>query len=140
VPDLVLGQLQNEGRFRLKALPEPEDELADERTLEFRAALSKARVADETYRAAIAALDQEDPSSTAKEEKIERDLRDRLRAKLALPPHPTRRSLDLNAHAARHGGSATGATRSASLQTPGCWPASARLQRQLGQESSRCSG
>lgn len=102
-PDLVLGHLQNDGRFRFKALPDPEDEPANERTLEFRAALSKARVTDEAYRIAIAALDQEDPSAAAKEEKIERDLRDRLRVKLALPPRSTRRSLDLNAHAIQHG-------------------------------------
>ncbi|MBL6081945.1 DUF4011 domain-containing protein [Belnapia sp. T18] len=102
-PDLVLGHLQNEGKFRLKALPDPEDEPADERTAQFRAELSKARLTDEVYRVAIAALDPEDPSAIAKEEKIERDLRDHLRSKLGLPPRPTRRSLDLNAHAAQHG-------------------------------------
>lgn len=103
VPDLVLAHLQDDGRFRLKALPDPEEDLADERTPNFRAAMTRARLTDEAYRAAIAAIDQEDPSASAKEETIDRDLRDRLRAQLGLPIRPPRRSLDLNAHAAAYG-------------------------------------
>ncbi len=96
VPDLVLAHLQNEGRFRFRPLPDTDDEPADERTPEFRAAMSKARLTDAAFRVAIAALDPDDPSSAAKEEKVERDLRDRLRAQLGLPPRQTRRAVDLN--------------------------------------------
>jgi very-short-patch-repair endonuclease len=103
VPDLVLAHLQNEGRFRFQPLPDPDDEPAEERKPEFRAALAKARVTDEAYRVAIAALDPEDPSSAAKEAKVERDLRDRLRAQFGLPTRPTRRTIDLSTYATRHG-------------------------------------
>ena len=100
VPDLVLAKLQNDGRLRFKPLPDPDDEPADEHTPRFRVALTAARVMDEAYRTAIAALDQEDPSATAKQERIERELRDRVRAELGFPPRPQRRSLDPAAHRA----------------------------------------
>src|SRR5215218_1236221 len=58
VPDLVLASLQNEGKLRFRSLPDPDDEPADERTPEFRSALAAARVINEEYRTAIAALDQ----------------------------------------------------------------------------------
>ncbi len=103
VPDLVLATLQNEGKLRFRPLPEPEDEPADERTSQFRSTLTAARVTDEEYRTAIAALDAEDPAAAAKEERIERALRDRVRAKLGLPPRPQRRSLDPAAHARDNG-------------------------------------
>jgi Protein of unknown function (DUF4011) len=103
VPDLVLASLQNEGKLRFRSLPDPDDEPADERTSEFRSALAAARVTDDEYRTAIAALDQEDPSAAAKEARIERELRDRVRAKLGLPPRPQKRSLDPAAHARSNG-------------------------------------
>ncbi len=97
--DQVIGHLQGEGRFRFRPLPDPEEEAADERTEMFRAALTKARITDEVYRAALAGLDSDDPSASAKEARIERDLRDRVRARLGLPPRPQRKGIDLIAYA-----------------------------------------
>lgn len=102
-PDIVLRKLQNDGKLRFKPLPDPDDEPADEQTLKFRAALKAARVTDEAYRDALAAIDPEDPAATAKEDRLERELRDRLRIELNLPARPQRRTLDLATHARNNG-------------------------------------
>jgi hypothetical protein len=101
--DAVIDKLQRAGKFRFRSLPDPDDEPADERTAAFRAALSAARVTDQIYRDGIASLDPEDPSTTAKEVRIERELRDRVRAQLGLRPRSARRSLDQLAWARQHG-------------------------------------
>ena len=102
-PDIVLTKLQNDEKLRFKPLPDPDDEPADEQTPKFHAALRAARVTDDTYRGGLAALDPEDAAATAKEDRLERDLRDRLRVELNLPARPQRRSLDLLAHARVNG-------------------------------------
>ena len=102
-PDHVLAHLQNEGRFRFKPLPDPDDDPPDERAPTFGAALTAARVTDEAYRKALAELDSDDPSAAAKEARVERELHDRVRSRLGLPPRPQRRGIDLAAHARAHG-------------------------------------
>ncbi len=102
-PDIVLAKLQNDGKLRFKPLPDPDDEPADEQTPKFRAALKAARVTDDAYSAALAAIDPEDSAATAKEDRLERELRDRLRVELNLPARPQRRTLDLATHARDNG-------------------------------------
>ena len=101
--DRVINQLRNGTRFRFKGLPDPEGDPADERSAEFQAALATARILDEEYKPAIAALDPDDPAAAAKEIQIERELRDRVRAQLDMPPRPHRRGLDLLSYARQHG-------------------------------------
>lgn len=95
VPDRVLSHLQNDGRFRFRPLPDPGDDLRDEQTPEFRAALATTRVTDKDYRAAMAGLDQDDPSTSAKEERIERELRDKIREQLGLPHRASRKAINI---------------------------------------------
>ncbi len=102
VPDLALTKLQN-GPLRFNPLPAPDDEPLDERSANFRSLLTAARVTDEQYRVAIAALDQDDPSAAAKEARIERGLRDRTRTKAGLPRLSQKHSLDFAAHARKSG-------------------------------------
>jgi very-short-patch-repair endonuclease len=101
--DRVLGHLRDDGRFRFRPLPDPEGEPQDEHTAAFRAALSRARVLDEVYRVAVAALDLDDPSAAAKEAGAERELRDRLRSSIGLPPRQQRRNIETNEYARSHG-------------------------------------
>jgi len=103
VPDLILEHLRNDHKFRFRPLPDPDGELPDEQTPAFRAALAKARVLDEEYRTAVAALDEDDPSAHAKEIRIERELLDRVRIELRMRPRPTRKSIDLTAYARDNG-------------------------------------
>lgn len=103
IPDLILERLQEGKAYRLRPLPDPEDEPADERTKEFKAALAKARASDEPYRTALSELDPDDPSAQAKEADLERELKDRVREELGLPPRPRRKGLDPSAYARLHG-------------------------------------
>lgn len=102
-PDRVLAHLQNDGRLVFRPLPDPDGEPTDEGTPQFHAALAAARITDDVYRGALAGLDTDDPSAAAKELRIERELRDQVRAQLGLPPRPQRRSIDLAAYARSHG-------------------------------------
>ncbi|MCS6890518.1 MAG: DUF4011 domain-containing protein, partial [Rhodovarius sp.] len=79
VPDLVLEHLCNDGRFRFKALPDPENEPQDEKTPEFRAALVKARLTDPAYLEEIQKITDDDPAAEDRRIRAERGLRDRLR-------------------------------------------------------------
>jgi very-short-patch-repair endonuclease len=104
VPDLVLAKLRNESKLRFKPLPDPDDdEPAEERTQQFRSALVGARATEEEYRRAIAALDPEDPSANAKEERLERALRNRVRTQLGLPTRVQSQGTDPAAHARTYG-------------------------------------
>lgn len=101
--DYVLGHLRDDGRFRFRTLPDPESEPHDERTPTFRTALAQARLLDDTYRTTLAALDSDDPSAPAKEARIERELRDRVRASVGLPPRIQRRGIDIMEYARSQG-------------------------------------
>ncbi|HEX9461391.1 MAG TPA: DUF4011 domain-containing protein [Alphaproteobacteria bacterium] len=84
-PNLVYEALVDGRTLKFKALPPPDDEPADERTDKFLAALEAARNSDEDYRTAMDAL-TEDEASSELAAKIERKLRDKVRADLGLPP------------------------------------------------------
>ena len=103
IADYVLERLRDGKRFRFKSLPEPEDEPGDERTAQFRAAVDAARATDQTYRKALDGIAPDDASASAKEARIERALRDRVRAKLGLPPRPDQRTIDPIEWAHKHG-------------------------------------
>ena len=98
-PEDVFSYLRGDGRVRFKPLPDPEREAPDEETPEFRAAVRAARVTDEAYRQAVTELDADDPAASAREARIERELADRVRAQLGLPPRLRRRAIELDAYA-----------------------------------------
>ncbi|WP_160123121.1 DUF4011 domain-containing protein [Rhodovarius lipocyclicus] len=99
-PEAVLKRLRDDKALRFKPLPEPEEEPRDERDEEFRAALDAARATDEQYRREHATVDADNAVATSR---VERGLRDRLRAARGMPPRPERRGLDLAAWAREHG-------------------------------------
>ncbi len=99
LPDVLFSDLRAPEGMRLIPLPGLDDTPKDEETEEFHRALSVARYTDTEYREAIAVLDAQDDRARA----LERDLRDRVRAALSMPPRQTRKDLSLEDHARVHG-------------------------------------
>jgi hypothetical protein len=100
LPDVLFRRLVD-GRMIFKALPAIEETPADEKTHDFQIELRNARLTDDLYVAAIRAVREGDRSSE-EVEKIERELRDRVRAKLGLPVLSSRGRPDLVNHAKAH--------------------------------------
>lgn len=103
LPDILRFNLTNGTAMRLVPLPALEEELPDEQTDAFLDALHIARHEDEEYLEALEALDPESKSFAEKELKIERALKDRVRADLGLPERQTKDRLSLTEHARAHG-------------------------------------
>lgn len=80
--------------FRVAPLPEPDGTPPEEKTEEFLDALAHAKVSDMEY---LAAVDEQAASGVEDEvvlERLERELRDRVREQLGLPPRP--RKMEIN--------------------------------------------
>ena len=92
LPEVLYEKLVSGQNLILKALPEPENEPEDEKTDDFLMALDSVRQNDEKYFAEMEDLDDEDETS-AKGQKIERDLRNRVRKELGLPRFSSRETL-----------------------------------------------
>jgi very-short-patch-repair endonuclease len=104
----VLFEKLSERAITFRPLPSLEEEPADEATDEFRMAVDAARLTDEHYRADIAALEAEGENGNAadkleKSERIERALKDRVRAALDMPRRQTASDVSLSEHARLHG-------------------------------------
>lgn len=85
--------------FRVAALPEPDGIPPEEKTEEFMDALAHAKVSDMDY---LAALDQQAASVVEDDVvvgRIERNLRDRVREQLGLPPRPRKADINRDEHA-----------------------------------------
>jgi Protein of unknown function (DUF4011)/AAA domain len=89
----------DEATLKVSALPLPDAIPADERTEEFRAALDRAKSIDVEYLTALEALESNSRDDDAALEKLERELRDRVREELGLPSRPNRRDLNRAEHA-----------------------------------------
>ncbi len=104
VPEEVYRQLTGaEASLDIIALPEPEDIPPDEKTEEFVSAFEHAKVSDLEYLTRVEALDATGWSDDIELAKLDRWLRDKVRAGLSLPPRPNRKTLDIHAHARQHG-------------------------------------
>lgn len=86
----------------LRPLPPPEDEPADEQSGEFKNTLEAARMSDFEFQKAQAELAEDELTSPAAA-KIERDLRDRVRAALGMPPRKMAALKSLADHAIAKG-------------------------------------
>jgi hypothetical protein len=91
LPDVLYGKLVEGKRLTFAALPAPPDEPQDEKSDAFLAAFQTACLSDETYLSALKELGEEDDDASAVQ-KIERDLKDRIRTQLGLPPRPARQN------------------------------------------------
>jgi very-short-patch-repair endonuclease/transcription elongation GreA/GreB family factor len=104
-PQSVVDILAADKTMRLQPLPPLDDEPPDERTREFITAFENAQTTDEKYLAAIETIDFEgDESEMDKLAEFDRQLKDRIRELLELPPRPkTAQHNDLIEHAKIHG-------------------------------------
>lgn len=94
----------SEGAMSFAALPPLEEEPRDERTEAFKRAVDAARLTDEQYKKEMAALEESEREDAGDEaERIERSLKDRVRAALGMKPRPTPETVSLIEHARAHG-------------------------------------
>src|SRR5260370_15110280 len=91
--------VSEESKLRIAFLPEPEDLLPEEKTEDFLSALEHARVSDIDYLTKLDALEREGRDDEIELAKLERQLRDRVRAQLGLPPRPVRADVNRADHA-----------------------------------------
>ena len=103
LPEVLRFKLAGGTAMRLAPLPSLEEQLPDEETDEFLNALYFARAEDETYLAELEEIDGDSDTAEEREISLERELKDRVRAQLGLPPRQTQESLSLADHARLHG-------------------------------------
>ena len=96
VYDKLVGE---EAKVRISFLLEPEDFLPEEKTEDFLAALEHAKVSDIDYLTKLDALEVEGHDDEIELARLERQLRDRVRAQLGLPPRPVRADINRAEHA-----------------------------------------
>jgi hypothetical protein len=103
VPEEVYRKLVDEDlALELVPLPDPDEIPADERSEEFLSALGHARASDLEYLTRLKALEGSGRDDEFALAEVERDLRDRLRNQLGLPPRPTRKTINPADHAREH--------------------------------------
>lgn len=103
IPTEVFQRLVS-GSMRLIPLPPLEDDPKDEDTEEFQTALAEARLTDQVYIEQVEQIDETSDADAAEQLiNIERELKDRLRETLGLPPRPTKVSFSLQQHARING-------------------------------------
>lgn len=91
--------LINDIVLKVDALPEPDLHPQDEQTDEFTAALQHAKVADIEYVDKLEKLVAEDADDDIAVQRLERELRDRLRRQLGMGPRPRRSEINRTDHA-----------------------------------------
>ena len=100
VPEEIYRLLVAEGAsFETAPLPDPEDIPKDEKTEEFISALEHAKVSDVEYHTRLKALESTGHDDDEAIMAVERDLRERLRSQLGMPPRPKRIEINRNEHA-----------------------------------------
>jgi very-short-patch-repair endonuclease len=102
LPEVLRFQLIN-GGLRFVPLPALDDDPRDENTAEFQNAVSGARLSDDAYLAALEAVDPNDENGADIVRRIERELKDRVRASLAMPVRQQKAELSLQQHALNNG-------------------------------------
>ncbi len=85
LPDFLFGSLLDGNGLTFKSLPEPDDEPHDEKTEIFQTAFREAALTDEEYLEKIAELENQDDSFEALAG-IERNLKNKVRKNLGMPP------------------------------------------------------
>lgn len=103
LPDDLAKRLLTEGQMRFISLPPLEEDPRDEKSKAFQTALSNAARTDETFIAAMEALDARGDKAIEEGRRLERELRDRVRAALNMPPRQTGRDISLPQHAQNNG-------------------------------------
>jgi hypothetical protein len=103
LPDDLVQRILNEGEMRFISLPALEEDPRDEKSKAFQNALSNALRSDETFLAAMEALDAKSDKAIEEGRRLERELRDRIRADLGMPTRQTGKDVSLPQHAQNNG-------------------------------------
>lgn len=103
LPDVLFYKLNNGQEMRLIPLPAIDDDPRDEETKAFRDALANARLIDDTYLRDLESIERDSDDYLDKTRKIERELKDRIRAELGMPPRPKQADVNLAQHARNNG-------------------------------------
>jgi hypothetical protein len=100
VPEEVYKKLvEEEAGLRLLPLDEPDDTPPEERTEDFIAALEQAMVSDIEYLTKLEALKSQGRDDEIALSRLERELRDKIRAQLGLLPRPKKAEISHSEHA-----------------------------------------
>ncbi len=107
LPDQLFNRLNGEPnttkKLTFRSLPDPHTDPLDEQSQEFLRALEIARQTDLIYVEASRELKEKDDATTEAVDQIERELKDRLRHSLEMPPRPDHGRISLAEHARLHG-------------------------------------
>lgn len=103
LPDILFYRLNNAQEMRFVPLPAIEDDPADEQGEKFVQALANARLTDADYRKQIDQLDSSSEDYLDRSRHHERELKDKVRAAVGLPPRPTKADINLVQHARNNG-------------------------------------
>jgi len=98
LPDQIFEKLEKGTALRIAWLPEPPEHPTDEDDDAFRLLLETMRDADEEYMAAVASIDEADCDSEELQ-RIERELRDKVREELGMSPRTDIQSLSKTEYA-----------------------------------------
>jgi transcription elongation GreA/GreB family factor len=103
LPDVLFFKLNNGQEMDFVPLPPIEEDPRDEQTAAFREAVINARLTDESYTAAMEAVDKDADDYLDKTRTIERALRDMVRSQLGLAPRVQKSEINLTQHAKNNG-------------------------------------
>lgn len=103
LPDVLAFHLCNQQKMQFLPLPLLDEDPKDEYLREFQDTLSNVRLTDESYLRAIEELNPKDDDSIETGRRIERELRDRVRADLGMAPRQTKGDVSLPQHALNNG-------------------------------------
>src|SRR3989338_5737068 len=102
VPGFLFNEIMSD-EMKIVSLPALEEELKDESSREFYDALAEAILNDKIYLQELDAINQGDEKAADQLAKAERNLKDRIREKLKMPPRQTKANLSIQQHALNHG-------------------------------------
>ena len=89
--------------LRIDFLPDPEDQLPEENTPLFLSALAHEKISDSNYLSRLDELERAGHDDDTELDKLEQQLRERIRTQLGLPSRPTRADINRNEHARSQG-------------------------------------
>jgi transcription elongation GreA/GreB family factor len=103
LPDVLLYKLTNGQALRIIGLPDIDVDPSDEQAKAFRDALVNARITDEAYQRAFEKIDHDADDALDQVRLLERELKDRVRSELGMPPRQRAGDVNLVQHAKNHG-------------------------------------
>ncbi len=103
LPEVLFYNLGNAQEMRFVPLPSLDDDPKDEQTESFGQALANARLTDADYLKGTEAHDSDSESYLDENRKLERALKDKVRAELGLAARPEKHEVNLTQHAKNNG-------------------------------------